>query len=364
MLEQFQTLIESQQLTEDPAQLQALTVLHQLAVKLCANPNLTAQGVYLYGPVGRGKTMLMDMFYQQLTGKVAVQRMHFHHFMAQVQRDLNRIQGTVNPMQHLAAEWAQRCKVLCFDEFFVTDIGDAMIMATLFGSLFEQGVILVTTSNSHPETLYANGLQRARFLPTIALLQQHCQVVNVAGETDHRFAHGVHYTHFFHANKLGFLQHFSTAAAQHEPHQIILCQRQVATLGSNEFGLMFDFMALCSAPRATADYMALADNYSAVYIADVPQMGALATSQFVTQGVEDGYQRAHDATENRSLDDEARRFIALVDEFYDRGRLVILHSAYPLAELYVGERLAFAFERTKSRLVEMQTWRLPAKAAN
>jgi cell division protein ZapE len=345
--------IESQVLQQDPAQRLAVAALDNVRQSLEAGNK--GQSLYLYGPVGRGKTMLMDLFFEHLSG-VTKQRLHFHHFMAQVHQALNTLQGTINPLQQVAKDWASKAKVLCFDEFFVTDIGDAMIMARLFEALFKEDVILVTTSNAHPEQLYHNGLARERFLPTIALLLSECEVINVAGEVDHRFAHGAHYTHYFVQNQTHFFAQFERAHGVLETAQIEICRREVEILGKSEHGYLFDFMALCSTPRATADYIELAQNHRAIFISKVPKMGAEPDEKRVTQGIEDGYQRAHSSIQNARFDDEARRFIALVDECYEQRCLLVIDAQCDLSELYVGEQLAFAFERTKSRLVEMQSW--------
>ena len=345
--------IQSQKLTQDPAQIIALNALDTLANAL--EQGKSCQSLYLYGPVGRGKTMLMDLFFAHLSG-VPKQRLHFHHFMAQVHQALNVLQGTLNPLQHVAKDWASEAKVLCFDEFFVTDIGDAMIMARLFEALFKEGVVLVTTSNAHPSQLYHNGLARERFLPTIDLLLLKCEIINVAGEVDHRFAHGANYTHYFVQDQAGFLTQFERTQGVLATAQIEICRREVEVLGKSEHGYLFDFMALCSTPRATADYIELAKNHRVIFISKVPKMGAEPDEKQVTQGIEDGYQRAHSSIQNARFDDEARRFIALVDECYEQRCLLVIDAQCDLSELYVGKQLAFAFERTKSRLVEMQSW--------
>ena len=355
LIDSYFSLIQSQKLTQDPAQIIALNALDTLANAL--EQGKSCQSLYLYGPVGRGKTMLMDLFFAHLSG-VTKQRLHFHHFMAQVHQALNVLQGTLNPLQQVAKGWASKAKVLCFDEFFVTDIGDAMIMARLFEALFKEGVVLVTTSNAYPKQLYHNGLARERFLPTIDLLLLKCEVINVAGEVDHRFAHGANYTHYFVQDQARFLTQFERVHGVLETTQIEICRREVEVLGKSGLGYLFDFMALCSTPRATADYIELAQNHRVIFISKVPKMGAEPDEKRVTQGIEDGYQRAHSNIQNARFDDEARRFIALVDECYEQRCLLVIDAQCDLCELYVGEQLAFAFERTRSRLVEMQSWKL------
>lgn len=351
----YQSLLESGALSADPAQHLALNALTRLEQALVNHS--PALGVYLHGPVGRGKTMLMDLFYDSLRIENKL-RLHFHHFMAQVHTSLNALQGAENPLEQVAMQWAKKAKVICFDEFFVSDIGDAMIMARLFEALFAHDVVLVATSNCHPEQLYLNGLGRERFLPTIALLKSHCDVVSVAGDTDHRFAHGVKLAHFY-FERDALMQRFKQSGGVLSYTDVTLCGREVSCLGRSEQGLLFDFFAICSSPRATADYMALAQQYDAVFIIDVMQMGGHHVQVDVVQGIEEGYQRAKPCLELKQYDDEARRFIALVDEFYDQKKLVVLSCEVALESLYIGEALAFEFERTKSRLVEMQHWKEP-----
>ena len=353
LLQIYQAKVDSQKLSKDLAQIQAVTALSDLQKSL--QPQGDGQSLYLYGPVGRGKTMLMDLFYSCLCG-VTKQRLHFHHFMAQVHHALNQREGTIDPLQHIAKEWSRRTKVLCFDEFFVTDIGDAMLMANLFDALFQEGVVLVATSNSHPEQLYENGLARVRFLPTIDLLMNKCQIINIAGEVDHRFAYGLNYRYYFVQSQASFLSQFKQVKGDIVTSHIEICHREIATLGKSKIGYLFDFMALCSTPRATADYIELAQNYHAIFISKVPKMGRQPDENRVEQGTEDGYQREPSNIQNAMLDDEARRFIALVDECYEQHCLLVIDAECELTQLYVGDQLAFAFERTKSRLVEMQNW--------
>lgn len=351
----FLDLVSSGKLSFDPAQLSAVEALTAL-IETYALEN--TKGIYLYGPVGRGKTMLMDLFFESCP-EPKKQRLHFHHFMAKVHRDLNLIQGTPEPLLHIAKQWAERVKVLCFDEFFVSDIGDAMIMANLFKYLFEEGVVLVTTSNLHPSELYKNGLQRARFMPTIDLLQTYCHVISVAGDCDHRFAHGLTFRHYYNDYD-AFIDTYLELGGQQSPSQIELHGRPVALAGSHTRGFLFEFNALCSSPRATADYITLANQVDFLFIQNIPQMGLICEDKHTAQGTEEGYIRPKDSQQSALLDDEARRFIALVDEFYEKQKSLVLHSPFELQSLYLGEKLAFAFERTKSRLVEMQHWSLIA----
>lgn len=314
------------------------------------------RGLYIQGPVGRGKTLLMDLFYQHLATEHKI-RLHFHHFMARIHQELNALSGQKNPLQLIAALWAERYKVLCFDEFFVNDIGDAMLLGTLWQHLFEQGVILVTTSNALPEDLYHNGLQRQRFLPTIALLQQYCEVLTLDSGQDYRLLHSQSWQYYLQSGSQKQLQQQAEQlAGPVTPLTTIrILNRDIPALWHNDKVIGFDFMALCSGPRSQLDYMELLNRYPIIAVHQVPQFSYLADKPIV-HGIEDSYQREHKDYYVSKLDNEARRFIALVDECYDRGKLLLLTAEAAVTELYQAKQLAFAFARCSSRLFEMQSW--------
>jgi cell division protein ZapE len=359
LLKEYQQLIENKHFQHDKAQLLAISCLDTLTVALeTPIKNNSGKGIYLWGKVGRGKTMMMDMFYQHLTLKNK-QRIHFHHFIEAVHQRLNQLTGHDDPLEIIANEWAEKVKVLCFDEFFVSDIGDAMLLAGLFKALFAKQVILVATSNCQPEQLYRNGLQRQRFLPTIALLNQYCQVISVNGELDHRLSKLTDCPHYyFPASKhqhtmLARYQQFTSTAVN--TGNIVINYRKIDYLAQCDDVIWFDFFALCSGPRSQRDYMVLAQQFSTVFISNVPQFsGELIPAVF--SGIEDSYQRSGVLLADlRKLDDEARRFIALVDEFYDQKIKLIISSDVDIFKLYHGTQLAFEFARCESRLIEMQS---------
>jgi cell division protein ZapE len=292
------------------------------------------RGLYLWGGVGRGKTFLMDLFRAGLG--VPSRRDHFHRFMKDVHGRLRGLRDLEDPLEHVAAGIARDARVLCLDELFVSDIADAMLLSGLFSGLTRHGVTLVFTSNSPPADLYRDGLQRSRFLPAIALIERCTETVNVDGGHDYRLRQLEKAPLYLAAHEpfadATLAQRFAEIAG--EPGEadgtLPVEGREIRTRRRTDDVVWFDFEALCGGPRSAADYVEIARDFHTVFVSGVPVFDA-------------------------SRDDPARRFIALVDEFYDRNvKLVLSASAAPDA-LYRGERLAFAFERTRSRLAEMQT---------
>jgi cell division protein ZapE len=292
-------------------------------------------GLYLWGSVGRGKTFLMDLFASSLPQGIALRR-HFHRFMGEVHERLRELGERQDPLVEVAAGIAARCRVLCLDEFLVNDIGDAMILANLFESLFARGVTLVTTSNTAPSNLYKEGLQRARFLPAIASIQTHCHVVEMISAHDWRLRALTH-APVYHtppgAEAERALARIFSSQAQGEivdGGEIVINDRIIPVRKRADNIYWFDFAALCDGPRAVADYIELAKTGPAIIISNVPQFTIYS-------------------------EDPAKRFVQLVDEFYDRHVKLILSAAAPITELYDGERLRAEFGRTESRLIEMQS---------
>ncbi len=295
------------------------------------------RGLYLWGGVGRGKTFLMDSFYESLPFEQKM-RVHFHRFMRRVHGDLDWLKGQVNPLDKVAESIASEARVICFDEFFVSDITDAMILARLLDGLFKRGVTLVTTSNIVPDLLYRDGLQRQRFFPAIALLNHHCLVVNVDGGTDYRLRAleqaALYYTPLGDPADQSLEATFNSLVAvegEIRCHVDLLIEgRIIPARKVAEDIVWFDFEAICEGPRSQNDYIEVAKEFHSVVVAGVPIFSA-------------------------ANNDAARRFINLVDEFYDRSVKLIVSAAAPLHQLYSGGRLGFEFQRTESRLLEMQS---------
>ncbi|WP_221932136.1 cell division protein ZapE [Ectopseudomonas mendocina] len=318
-------------------------------------------GVYLWGPVGRGKTWLMDSFYNSL--RVPARRQHFHHFMQWVHRRQFQLTGNADPLRLLAEELGREVRVLCFDELFVSDIGDAMLLGRLLSLVVEQGVVLVATSNQPPDQLYAEGYNRERFLPAIAALERHMQVVAVAGEQDHRLHPGVPQQRYWvgQPQVLGelFAQLSRGLAVGHGPLE--LAHRRVTALAHSPAALWCRFADLCQQPLAAVDFIELCRRYPAILLGEVPRLGGEQREGRIARGTEDGVEQVTAGDRQLPMlsrnDDSVRRFIALVDECYDQGVPLYIEAEVALDELYSQGYLAFAFRRTLSRLREMQLQR-------
>lgn len=349
--------LEREAFFEDTAQRNAVEHLQQvydelvqpkkvasLLSKLFGDKNpVSVRGLYMWGGVGRGKTYLMDTFYDSLPFKQK-KRLHFHRFMRHVHKELKQLDGQKNPLQIVAERFADKYRVLCFDEFFVSDIGDAMILATVLQELFDRGVTLVATSNVIPDNLYRDGLQRARFLPAIEMLNRHTLVLNVDGGNDYRLRmlEQLELYHFPADSQAEALidSNFHRLVADEEElvvdADIEIENRLIPFRKKAEDVIWFDFDQICGGPRSPADYIEISREFQTVLIHGVPNFDA--------------------------NDDEARRFISLVDEFYDRSVKLILSASVGLDQLYSGGRLGFEFERTQSRLLEMQSAEYLARA--
>ncbi|MBQ0744442.1 MAG: AFG1 family ATPase [Pseudomonas sp.] len=357
-LERYKADLQRPDFVRDPAQEQAVRHLQRLFDDLVAAESSKSgflgklfgrkpepvKGLYFWGGVGRGKTYLVDTFYDALPFQRKM-RTHFHRFMQRVHHELKGLKGEKNPLTLIATQFAEEARVICFDEFFVSDITDAMILGTLMEELFKNGVTLVATSNIVPDGLYKDGLQRARFLPAIALLNSHTDVVNVDNGVDYRLR-ALEQAELYHwplddeadaSLQRSFASLVPDMNESVEGELLTVENRPVQSVRVCEDVGWFEFRELCDGPRSQNDYIELAKIFHAVLIANVEQM-------------------------DTSKDDMARRFINLVDEFYDRNVKLILSAEVELKDLYTGGRLSFEFQRTLSRLLEMQSHEFLSRA--
>ena len=293
-------------------------------------------GVYIWGGVGRGKTFIVDFFYKHLPIKKK-QRTHFHSFMKSVHDQIRQLGNIEDPLKQVANNIAAKTRILCLDEMHVNDITDAMLLGGLFKYLFEDGVTLITTSNIEPSGLYKDGLQRKRFLPAIALLEKHTHVINSDGDMDYRMRElesaNVYQIGSGEAVQKVLNQYFEKIVGQDAEitsDPIKINGRDIPVKRLCKAVAWFDFDVLCVSSRSTLDYIELATQFTTILISDIPVMSAMQ-------------------------DDAARRFVNMIDEFYDRGVNVVVSAEAAPEALYTGDRLAFEFQRTVSRLMEMRT---------
>ena len=352
LMQVFQARVGRGELKMDPAQLAAVQKLDALHHQLIAQPptpnrawawyrnrfarpgQASPKGLYLWGGVGTGKTLLMDLFHQSLPARSA-QRIHFHRFMQSVHDEKNRVGDRSDPLGIVAGKWASKWRVLCLDEFSVTDITDAMIMSGLLRHLFRRGVVLVTTSNIRPQNLYQGGLQRDRFLPAIELLENHTVSVEVDNGTDYRMAHlrdeAIYHIHCGDETTSKLHHCFGVLTGTRSGRQSITINDRMVEVCAVESGVIwFEFAGLCQTHRSKLDFIEIARQYHTVILSDIPQLTA-------------------------TMDDAARRLIELIDELYDRNVNLIASSARLPDQIYVGKRLAEPFKRTASRLIEMSS---------
>ena len=315
------------------------SVAERLRARLRWLPGQTVRapqrGLYLWGGVGRGKTLLMDWFYDSLRSSRR-ERNHFYRFMRHVHAELRTVTRRTQPLETVAQRLAQQARVICLDEFFVADIADAMILAGLFEGLFRRGVTLVATSNAPPQDLYIDGLQRQRFLPAIELIRTHVDVVHLDGGIDYRLRQlemAPTYLDSTHAHTAAQLrQRFAALAGGSAAGPSVLCveDRPIVAVATGPGMVWFEFSELCEGPRSQNDYIELARLFHTIFVSNIPEF-------------------------TRYTENAARRFIMLIDELYDRGVKIVVSAAAEPAALYHGDRLQFEFQRAASRLVEMQT---------
>lgn len=345
--ELYQARSQQQALSKDPYQERVLKHLDRLAQALTPgstqDQGLLARilgkkgspaGVYLWGGVGAGKTMLMDIFFEALPFPEK-KRTHFHHFMRTIHANLKQQAKRSNPLEHVSRLIASQCRVLCLDEFIVTDITDAMILSGLLKNLFAAGVCLVTTSNTEPGELYKNGLQRERFLPAIELIKRHLQVIHLDNCIDYRLQtlqrEG---TYHYPLNDRTRQQMGSTFASLSGcpavEGEIEINHRPIAFRGMAKGVAWFDFQVLCKSARSQNDYIEIAGLFHSLLVSDIRAMDAQS-------------------------DDAARRFLNLIDILYNHKVKLVIFADVPVTDLYKGKRLTAEFKRAVSRLFEMQS---------
>lgn len=358
LTEHYKTALQQPDMLQDGAQNQAIIKLEKLSQALVTRDKAglpwllrklspwakyrtkAVPGLYLWGGVGRGKSWLVNLFYEELAIKQKY-RVHFHHFMLDIHEKLDALnkqhkKHRKNPLQTIAEQLARKYRVLCIDEFIVTNITDAMILSELLHSLFKHKVCLVATSNRVPDDLYLNGLQRERFLPAIELIHTHTDVFHLDGGVDHRTSlleqSEVYYCPIVESTERLILQKMQELAITPviENKTLNILKRKIKTVYCSDEIAWFEFAWICSAPRAAQDYIELARQFSSIIITNIPVM--------------DEYS-----------DDKSRRFIYLIDELYDRNVKLICSAATQPQDLYRGSMLEFAFHRTSSRLIEMRS---------
>jgi len=330
------------ELDNDAMQRQALEPLETLSQELASpqrgwfpwRKKKPLTGLYIYGPVGVGKTFLMDLFYDNVPSGEK-KRFHFHHFMQQVDARLRVLQGQKNPLQRIADELADSTRLLCFDEFMVDDVAYAMILAELMQAIFRHGVTLVATSNTRPDDLYLKGVQRARFLPAIAAIKTHCQVFSLGDKRDYRLGRMPDINTYL--SPLGsetdkiFAEQFDRLAANAESQGALSIQnRDIPFVKRSDTAVWFEFKVICNLPRSQLDYLEISNRFDTIFVSNIPILGEKDTIFAIM-------------------------LIHFIDVMYDRGIKLILSAAAPIEQLYTSGEMSHAFKRTASRLQEMQS---------
>lgn len=343
LIAQYNASISSKEIIEDPTQREIILHLQRVADEIAATPRhkwfslgrkKPVSGIYLYGPVGVGKTYLMDQFYKYVDEKHK-SRFHFHQFMQQVDAQLRRLQGQKDPLRQIAANLAKKTRLLCFDEFLVNDVAVAMILSELLQALFKHDIILVATSNTRPDDLYLNGVQRDRFLPAIALIKEHCELLVLHDRCDYRLGrtplHQAYLCPLDDAAKHSLTQQFEALSENVcDNIQLNIQNRQIPAVKCCERAVWFTFDTLCNFPRSQLDYLEIADRFDTVFVSDIPKLTVNDTVRAIL-------------------------LIKFIDVMYDRGIRLVVSAAVPLEELYVKGEMLPSFQRTQSRLAEMQS---------
>lgn len=341
LLEKYHNAAQDGFITADPEQIKILEILQTVTEQILRKPfylfpwsKKKAKGIYLFGPVGCGKTFLMDLFYENLPLQNK-KRFHFHHFMQQIDKRLRTLQGNKNPLRIIAKEIKANTHVLCLDEFMVNDLSYAIILSELLQLLFAKGVLIFATSNTSPNTLYEQGIHRERFIPAIKAIETHCVIYSVVQAQDYRLTPGVKIESYLYplredkrAQFQQQVQHFMQVST--EPGEIQIQNRMIPYLYKAEGMIGFHFQTLCNTPRCQLDYLEIAEKFHTIFISDVPQLGEKQTLQAIL-------------------------FMHFVDVIYDRGIRLFILAEVSLEHLYVQGEKAQDFQRTISRLREMQT---------
>lgn len=342
LIEAYSAAVASADIKDDTLQREVLTHLQRVADELEAlergwfnwGRRKTVTGLYLHGPVGIGKTYLVDLFYDNVLIKQKA-RFHFHHFMQQIDAQLRRLQGAKDPVKRIAADLAKSTRLLCLDEFLVHDVADAMILAELLKAFFEHGLVLVATANTRPDDLYLNGVHRERFLPAIASIKQHCEVVWFSEDRDYRLGRAPLMQAWHHPlnddAQQSLTQQFADIAANPVNGMDLTIQRRlIPCVKCSENAVWFRFDVICNVPRSQLDYLEIADRFDTVFLSDVPVL---------------------------SSDDTARAIMLIhfIDVMYDRGIHLVVSAADVASQLYLSGAMIKSFQRTLSRLQEMQS---------
>lgn len=350
LVEVYRQAVQKDGLQEDADQLEVIQCLQRLSAKFSNNKTLqrswlsrrflrrdtnSIRGLYIWGGVGRGKTYLMDLFYNNVPTTLKM-RTHFHRFMQSIHGELKGMRHTTDPLEKIGRNFSKRCKLLCLDEFFVLDIGDAVILSGLFEALIENGVAIVLTSNTKPDNLYLGGIQRDRFMAAIRLINTRMEVIQIGEGTDYRLqaisGKTLYYDSLSSDTETSMQDIFDSWSADStcDSGPVEILGRSIQTIGHTDNIVWFDFSDICDGPRSKVDYIEIANLYRTVMISNIPVL-------------------------NWKLENQARRFIELVDEFYDRAVHLVASAESQINSLYTGKRLVKEFERTTSRLHEMQT---------
>lgn len=342
LVQQYQAAIDRGEIDDDLYQREIVGHMQRLANDLKKMNRLwfpwvyknSIKGLYIYGPVGVGKTYLVDLFYQYVEEEKKA-RFHFHHFMQQIDYKLRQLQGQKDPLRHIAKEIARTIRLLCFDEFLVHDVAYAMILAELFKALHAHGVVLVISSNTRPDDLYLNGVHRERFLPAIDIIKTDCEVLNLNQQRDYRMGHQPLLDAYLYPlnseTEQAMERQFISLAKDIEINGFITVQnRDIPYLKYGLQSIWFEFDVICNPPRSQLDYLEIADRFNTIFVSGIPCLTVNHTLQTIM-------------------------LIHFIDVMYDRGIKIIISAAVPLEDLYVKGEMIDTFKRTFSRLVEMQS---------